>query len=152
MRFDDAALHRQQQRIRVFGDRRGVAARLVHHGDAGGRAGWHVDRVVARATRRHANQIRALRNQFRVHEPLAGQFIAGGGYVIGVGGLQAGQRARIVATRGQHRQADAGLGVDKLVEHRVQPQVEPAQAFGEVLRRGTEIRHSAWSPYRHGVF
>ncbi|MNV41570.1 hypothetical protein D3C71_1332110 [compost metagenome] len=152
MRFHHAALHRQQQRVRVFGHRRGVAARLVHDGDAGRRAGGHVHRVIARAAGRHAHQVRALGNQFGVHEPLARQFVFGGRHMVGVGRLQARQRAGVVAMRRQHRQGNVGLRADDLVEHGVQPQVQAAQAFREILRSSSKIRHVAQSPYRSSIF
>ncbi|MOA21587.1 hypothetical protein D3C78_1420870 [compost metagenome] len=152
MRFDHAALHGQQQRIGMFRHRRGIAAGLVHDRDAGRRAGGHVDRVIARAAGRHAHQVRALRNEFGVDEPLARQFILGGRHVVGVGRLQARQRAGIVAMRGQHRQGNVGLRADDLVEHGVQPQVQAAQAFREILRGSSKIRHVAQSPYRSSIF
>ena len=61
--LDDPLRQCQQHRQRVLGHRLLVAARLVHHDDALPRARVDIDRVVARAVRRHRDQIGRLRQQ-----------------------------------------------------------------------------------------
>jgi len=76
--FVDAAQHGQHQADGHLGHRIRVAARLVHHGHAGARAGLDVDGVAARAAGGHGQQIgaasasrSAVANQWRGSSSLA---------------------------------------------------------------------------------
>src|SRR5690606_2756144 len=101
-----------------------IAARLVHHQDAGLSAGFHVDRVVACAGAGYDLEPGAARDQLGRDLPLQGNLLLGGRHVVDVGLRQHGPVGVFVTMHVHHRELDAGFLADDLVEAGVDPDVQ----------------------------
>ena len=120
----DPARHVDHQTERELGDRVGIAAGLVHHGDAGLRAGGDIRRVVARTPGGYAQEVGASFQQLAVDEEPARQLVLGRRHVKDVCVRQQGHALFDGACRGAHVQVETGLGAQALVEHGIDPKIE----------------------------
>ena len=132
----DAARHREDQAQRVLGHRDRVATGLVDHRDAGLRAGGHIDRVVARAIRGHAQQRRAMREQVGADQAVTRQFVLGSRHMEHMGVAQRRVRGRRAVGHGEHPRVDAGLAGQALIEHRIDPGIEADHLLSGRAHRG----------------
>ncbi len=119
---------RQQHSERVLGNGFAIAAGLVHHQDAGIRAGLDVDRVVTGAIRGDEQHIGHARDQRGIDVKLAREFMLGRPRLVDVGSGKDRRRGRVIARILKVVEADVGSLSENVDENRMGegPHVEHA--------------------------